>query len=350
MTEGPGRDCLIRFCKKLLDPDKHPARMSPEVLAREFASRFQILPPVDLDVLIVLAKRLGINLGAASLPYGMRGFHHRTKGNYEILYQEGEWIGSIKYTILHEIGEIIEGVFADLCCNYRPPKGPAMERRVNRFAAAVLLPWNGFRDFALASELNPLRLQQHYEQAYSSILLRLTQVLDAEIPLQVLLYENQAVSAIFDLQGHLQPWELATLAAQRADLDQYVASLVSNTSAFRSFYEGPWRNRKFWVNRGDSITHNILAKEAVERREHLRRRRFPQRIVFELEPKNLYCDIWLVTYYGVVAKVIVVGIPLFVRHDLERKHHWGAMRPIAEILPTAFQGLLEYLETTGGSR
>lgn len=335
---------FVEFCRGLVERYRYPGTISPETLAREFASQFQLFPPVDLDVLIGAAESLGIPASPANMPGGLRGFHHGNEENYAILYREGEWVGSIRHTILHEVCEIIEKTLADLQPDYRPPRGPDLEIRADKFAAAVLLPRNGFRLLALTSAFNPLHLQQHYRQAYSSLLLRLTEVFDEEIPLQVIMYENPAISALLDLKNHLHPANLGDLIAQCGGPDQYHVSLVSTTSAFRYFYRGLWAQRELWVSRGESLIDHRLGTEAMERGQHLRRRRFLRGIPYELESKNLYCDIWLIKYYGTAAKVIIVGLPLCVRHELEVKHNWNNMHPIYTLLQTALGGMVEYLE------
>lgn len=335
---------FVEFCRGLVERYRNPGTISPETLARAFASHFQCFPPVDLDVLIGMAESLGIPVSAESMPGGLRGFHHGSEGNYAIFYREGEWVGSVRHTILHEVGEIIEKTLAALQPDYRPPTGTDLEIRVNKFAAAVLLPRNGFRQLALTSAFNPLHLQQHYGQACSSILLRLAEVFDEEIPLQVIMYENAAMSALLDRKNHLHPANLGELIAQCGGPDQYRASLVSTTRTFRHFYKGLWRHDEFWVRRGDPLLAHCLATEALERRQHLRRRRLLRGIPYGLESKNLYCDVWLITYYGAAAKVIIVGLPLCVRHELEVKHNWYTMHPIYTLLSTALGGMLEYLD------
>ena len=92
--------------------------------------------------------------------------------------------------MLHELYEIVRERVHDLYPSVGKPQGKSLCRQADRFAAATLMQPEVFSMFAEKSRLDVVALQRMYGRAYSSLALRLVEVMQSQ-PLLVVLYERK---------------------------------------------------------------------------------------------------------------------------------------------------------------
>ncbi len=180
---------LNGFCDLLLDEFKTPQLVWPETIAEKFSKYFSLFPAIGKKELLYLCEKIGLQepLGIP-LPRGVRGMNIGSNNNFVILYEEGDWEGGVRHTILHEIWEIIIHILDGyVTCNL-PQKNK--EARANIFAASVLMPRKQFLEDSVMLSFDPLRLREKYKQSYQSITIRMENVIGRETTFTGLLYEN----------------------------------------------------------------------------------------------------------------------------------------------------------------
>ena len=177
------------FCRDLLDDHEQGRRLDPEIIAARFVEYFQISARPDLDELTGLVRRAGFGeVAEMSLEEGLKGVHFGTPGEeYHIYYRDELWQGSKEYTVPHEIYEIMHETLCEMHSGTKSPKKVC--READRFAAAVLMQPEGFRELAQAWRLDVTALQREYRYAYAAVALRLAEVV-RHPPLLVVLYER----------------------------------------------------------------------------------------------------------------------------------------------------------------
>ena len=92
--------------------------------------------------------------------------------------------------MLHETYEIVRERLADLYPRMGSPQGKAKCRQADRFAASALMQPHWFSMFVEASGFDVVALQGTYGRAYSSLTLRLAEVMGHQ-PLLAVLYERK---------------------------------------------------------------------------------------------------------------------------------------------------------------
>ena len=186
------RATLDGFCRLLVDGGAPRVRLHPTAIAREFVDFFGLSAFPRMDE---IETRL-TGAGVATVVYssdmrGLRGYHTGTRsGGYEIVIDKSESNATQEHTALHEAYEIIRERLCDLHPHFGAPQGRSKCRQADRFAASTLMQPYWFSLFAEASGFDVVALQRTYGRAYSSLTIRLAEVMRHQ-PLLAVLYERR---------------------------------------------------------------------------------------------------------------------------------------------------------------
>ena len=182
-----GEDRLVDFCRFALDAPERPVTGSPVRLAgllREYAG---IRRTPSLDRVVGLARSFGIDIQAVDyLPTG--GTNMTANGVWHIHYSAKDKPPTQKFTICHELFEVIDKVFKSVDRSHCRLWDPQLSRYADRFAAAVLIPHDFFVRQMHASGCDVARLGEELELSHQSLLIAFAQHF-ADIPVVGVLYE-----------------------------------------------------------------------------------------------------------------------------------------------------------------
>ena len=177
------------FCRDLLDEDPTGKHVDPEATAARFVDYFRLPVRPTLDQLTGLMERAGFGMVREGQMEGLKGAHiGEPSGKYHIYHRSDMWEGTKAYTVLHEAYEIIHETMCDLHSGVPPER--TVCREADRFAAAVLMQPDIFLSYARASGLDVAALHDQFGCAYSSVVIRLAEVV-RDPPLLVVLYERE---------------------------------------------------------------------------------------------------------------------------------------------------------------
>ena len=177
------------FCRDLLDDDLPGHALDPEAMAARFVEYFRLPVRPTLGELIALMERAGFGMVRDGKMEGLKGAHiGEPSGEYHIYHRNDLWEGTKAHTVLHEAYEIIHETMCDLHSG-GPPCWKVC-READRFAAAVLMQPEIFLPYAQASGLDVAALHDQFGCAYSSVALRLAELV-RDTPLLVVLYERE---------------------------------------------------------------------------------------------------------------------------------------------------------------
>ena len=144
---------LSLFCLLLVKECGSPDTLSEEDKAEEFRKVYLRNLPLNVTTIMAAARACGINLvamSASKMPRNMRGYHEMIidgmtiDSTKTIYYREDDTASGLENTILHEMREMMERIFPEVCPGYNPLRTLATHLAANRFATAVLLPRNSF--------------------------------------------------------------------------------------------------------------------------------------------------------------------------------------------------------------
>ena len=186
--------CLPMFCGHLVKKYGDPLSVSEELKAEEFRSYFLKDLPVNVRSLRLVACVCGFNTEAiesGKMPKNMRGYHESIGNHKNIYYREEDSQSGIQNTILHEIREMMEPLFAEVFPAYKPLKTRSPHMAANRFASAVLLPGNDFMESIYQTGFDVAALSKIYSKSYSQIVLRMGEVLQEKLFFYGALYEPE---------------------------------------------------------------------------------------------------------------------------------------------------------------
>ena len=182
---------LDGFCRLLMDKGAPGGRLRPDTLAREFVDFFGMSAFPHMDEITALFEEAGV--GTVRLSHdtgGFRGYHKGTMADgYEIVIDASESESTQEYTALHEAYEIVRERLHDLYPHVGAPHGRTKCRQADRFAASALMQPYWFSLFTEASGFDVVALQRTYGRAYSSLTIRLAEVMRHQ-PLLAVLYER----------------------------------------------------------------------------------------------------------------------------------------------------------------
>ncbi|AGG05900.1 hypothetical protein C1G86_1605 [Dehalococcoides mccartyi] len=183
---------LRYFCEYIVNKYGSPSNASEEDKAQEFRKIYLRELPLDLRTLRAIASACGIHVNGVDskkLPQNIRGYHDVFDDNRNIYYKNGDTISGIENTILHEFREMIEPVFGELYLDYSPLRTSAVHLVANKFATAVLLPKDEFREKVYETGFDVIALSKLYSKSCSQVLIRMGEVLQGNIFLYSALYE-----------------------------------------------------------------------------------------------------------------------------------------------------------------
>ena len=214
-------DMLDDFCRRLALRGASNGELHPASLASTFIDHFGLSSFPRMEEITALLSRAGVGTAVSSrLPNKLRGFHNTTRnGGYLIQFEAAEWNGAQEHTVLHETYEILRERLHDLYPRVALPQGKQLCRQADRFAASVLMQPQMFSLFAESTGLDVVALHEVYRRAYSSLALRLVEVMPHQ-PLLSLLYERKE-------EGEPSSW------AEKPSTDLFRASVVARTPGFR---------------------------------------------------------------------------------------------------------------------
>jgi len=129
------------------------------------------------------------------MPENLRGYHEVYGDNKNIYFRKGDAQSGIQNTILHEIREMMETMFAEVQPEYSPLRTSARHIAANQFAAAVLLPRSDFESKIYDTGFSVVELSRLYSKSCSQVLLRMGEVLQGKLFMYACLYEPDAKSA-----------------------------------------------------------------------------------------------------------------------------------------------------------
>lgn len=183
---------LNDFCQHLMEGDASGPNLSPADVAREFVDFFDVSSFPNMNELSTVLGMAGVRIVVCpDVPGDLRGYHTGTNdGGYEIRVDVFEWDGAQEHTALHETYEIVVERVCDLHPWVVAPQGKYKCRLADRFSAAVLMQPDRFTQFAETSGLDVIALRKVYGRAYSSVTMRLAEVMRNQ-PLMAILYERE---------------------------------------------------------------------------------------------------------------------------------------------------------------
>lgn len=183
---------LRLFCRYVIDKYGSPGGATEEQKAEEFRYVYLGNLPADLKALKAAVSACGVSLNGLDgkkMPKNIRGYHEVFNGQRNIYYRNDDTVSGIENTILHELREMIEPEFAELCPGYEPLRTIAVHNAANRFATAVLLPRDDFQKKVYESGFDVIALSRLYAKSCSQVLLRMGEVLQGGVFFYAALYE-----------------------------------------------------------------------------------------------------------------------------------------------------------------
>ena len=183
------RNNLRLFCKHILQRYQNLDDVTSETLADEFRGMFLSNLPVSPKTLEDIAEYLGIKVSAGPTPKGVRGYNDLFEGKMNIYYKNDDCRSGKENTILHEIRELMEHMFVEICPDYQPLRTTAVHNAANRFAAAVLLPREEFQNKVYETGFDVVALGELYWKSCAQIVIRIAEVLQGEMFYYGALYE-----------------------------------------------------------------------------------------------------------------------------------------------------------------
>lgn len=180
------------FCGHVIRKLGAPDELTEEQLAEEFRTVYLKGLPLNLLTLRAVAASCGIKLNRLDkMPDNMRGYHEIYGEDRNIYFRKGDSLSGTENTILHEIREMMETLFAEVHPDYMPLRTSARHIAANKFASAVLLPEESFKGKVYQTGLDVIALARNYSKSCSQVLLRMGEVLQGELFFYGALYEPE---------------------------------------------------------------------------------------------------------------------------------------------------------------
>jgi len=184
---------LGNFCEYIVKRYGSPGAASEDEKAEEFRKIYLRNLSPNLRTLRAVASVCGVKLNSLDgekLPQNLRGYHEVFGGNRNIYYKKNDTVSGIENTILHELREMIEPIFAEVCPGYEPLRTIAIHLAANSFATAVLLPKADFEEKVYETGFDAIALSEIYSKSCSQVLLRMGEVLRGKLFFYAALYEK----------------------------------------------------------------------------------------------------------------------------------------------------------------
>ena len=184
---------LRNFCGYIVKRYGSPDAATEDDKAEEFRKIYLRNLPPNLRALRAVASTCGVRLNSIDskkLPQNLRGYHDVYDDKRNIYYIKNDTMSGIENTILHEIREMIEPIFTEVCPGYEPLRTIAIHLAANSFATAVLLPRDEFEKKVYETGFDVIALSELYSKSCSQVLLRMGEVLQGKLFFYAALYES----------------------------------------------------------------------------------------------------------------------------------------------------------------
>ena len=290
---------LDDFCHRIVErPERYRPLHPPPVLAQQFAGFFGLSAFPRKDEITSLLHSAGVGTAVcAPLPRGFRGYHTGTRdGRYTIWYDATDWKGSQEHTLFHETYEIVRKRLRDLHPRVGVPQGSAMCRQADRFAAAALMQPYWFSMFAQVSGFDVVALHRSYGRAYSSLTIRLAEVMRRQ-PLLAVLYERK---------GDVEPDQRMTSTPLPS---AFRATVVARTPGFRLRTQRRSLSylRGLLPRRGEPPAHGSVAERVILTGRPVHVERVSGYDLWRADDVTVAAR--PVNWHGRLAKVTLVAVP-----------------------------------------
>jgi hypothetical protein len=174
------KDRLEDFCRWVQGREGRPLGAEPGHLAALFREFFRIERTLSLQETLDMASSLGIRAEEVDyLSTAAVNMWHRT---WHIHYSYRDPPGTKKFSLLHEVFEIIDKTFRHLVRGYSGLSDPRLSRYADRFAAAVLTPPDFFTEKMTASGCDAVLLGRELELSHQMLLIGFAQSLPEIAP------------------------------------------------------------------------------------------------------------------------------------------------------------------------
>ncbi|MEK7354793.1 MAG: ImmA/IrrE family metallo-endopeptidase, partial [Chloroflexota bacterium] len=174
------------FCRYTLDYERQSAD-DPVRLGSVFREYAGLQRTPSLARTINLVRSLSIKI--ESVDYlNTGGTNMLAKGCWHIHYSAKDKPATQKFTIFHELFEVIHKNIGALDSSYTLQKEPQLSRSADRFAASALIPPRFFLGKVNATGCDLVKLSEELELSHQCLLIALGQHL-VEVPLVGVLYE-----------------------------------------------------------------------------------------------------------------------------------------------------------------
>ena len=295
---------LRDFCGLLACEIVSSGQLEPETAAIKFREYFQLPHRPDREELTCLLEEGGIGtVSGGQLPHGLRGIHFSApEGGYDIRYSLGQWKGAQEHTLLHETYEIIHETLADIFDSC--PTSTTLCSDADRFAAATMMSADLFHAVARASGLDVVELQRQYGRSYSSVAMRLAEVMK-EQPMLIALYERRTDGDPLSWPNRPMPGAFRATVVRRTEGIGVRRNLfLCGTGGAQPIHGA--------LPRPGSITYRVIESgrpayaESHQAQEHHRN----QESGDSISPHPIAMSARPVIWNGRVAKVAIVAVPL----------------------------------------
>ena len=203
------------LCRYILDYEEGRYADNPVRLGAVFREYAGIQRTPNLARTITLVRSLGIKIEAVGyLKTG--GTNMTANGFWYIHYSTRDRPATQKFTVCHELFEVIHKNIVALDSGYSLLKEPQMSRCADRFAAAALIPPRFFLGRASTTGCDLVKLGEDLELSHQCLLIALGQHF-ADIPLVGVLYEHRLDGA----------------TGENAEIGDFVATVVVKTPRAR---------------------------------------------------------------------------------------------------------------------
>jgi Zn-dependent peptidase ImmA (M78 family) len=214
---------LAGFCRLALVANNRRFAADPVRLGKLFRQYASIERTPSLKRTVNLVRSLGIIIEEVDyLSTSRPGTNMMSKeGVWHIHYAAKDRPATQKFTIFHELFEIIQKSFAELAPSFRLPQEPEMsqsakrsaERSADRFASSVLLSPQFFIKHLIATGCDLVKLAEGLELSHQCLLVAMEQHL-GNIPFVGALYDYQPKDGV---RSRLKAYDyVATLVVKTA--------------------------------------------------------------------------------------------------------------------------------------
>lgn len=182
------------LCRYVLDYEEGRYADDPVRLGAIFREYSGINSTPMLEKTVNMIRSLGINIEAVDyLKSG--GTSMMANESWYIHYSAKDKPATQKYTIFHELFEIIQKSIGDMDSGYNVMSEPRLSQCADRFAAAALIPPRFFFNRASAAGCDLVKLAEDLELSHQCLLIALGQHF-VETPLVGVIYEYRPDGAM----------------------------------------------------------------------------------------------------------------------------------------------------------